>query len=118
MKAMNKRQQLWFDNDTAKYHLIEEKTVKLLTDDGEEDPNQDAARLAKDQFVRTSAIYQNGSKLRVHSTETTGKVSFNKRKELAHKSGGVPYNAVVPEFVARANKKLYTPQNDKFDGYT
>jgi hypothetical protein len=33
------------------------------------------------------------------------------------KSGGVPYNATVPGFISQANKNLYTPQNDKFDGY-
>jgi hypothetical protein len=45
-------------------------------------------------------------------------VSFNRRKELAQKSGGVPYNAVVPAFISHAKKKFYTPQCDKFDGYT
>ena len=57
MKVMNKKQQLWFDNDTAKYHPIEEQTVKLMTDGGVDDQNQDAGRLAKDQFVKTSSIY-------------------------------------------------------------
>lgn len=33
------------------------------------------------------------------------------------KSGGIPYNATVPEFISQANKNLYTPQSDKFDGY-
>ena len=34
-----------------------EQTVKLMTDGGVDDQNQDAGRLAKDQFVKTSSIY-------------------------------------------------------------
>ena len=89
----------------------------MLQDDGAEDLNQDIERISKDQFVKKSQIYLNGSKLRVQSNETTGRCSFKRRKELMEKSGGVPYNAVVPEFISQANKNLYTPQSDKFDGY-
>ena len=45
-------------------------------------------------------------------------MNFHQRRELAKHLGGKPVDAKKPKYQAFANKDLYTPATDKFDGYT
>ena len=70
------------------------------------------------QKVITREVYYNGENKRTRMNGTTGVMSFNQREEAATYFDGKPIDAKVPSFIGKANKKLYTPQNDKFDGYS
>ena len=59
--------------------------------------------LPRDKFsgpsVETSNVYLTGAPRRMRSNESTGKMTFNQRKQLAYKTNGKPLDAKVPAFV-------------------
>ena len=74
---------------------------------------------SRDTTVKTRKVYPNGELKRMRSNDTTGKMSFKQRQELADFMGRMhPIDAKVPNHIQKASKNLYTPITDKFDGYT
>jgi hypothetical protein len=91
------KQQLWHNMDTGNSSLIQIKN--------EGRPNQ---------RVISRDVYFNGENRRARLNETTGKMSFNERVEVAAYLDGKPLDAKVPEFISKAKKTLYTPQLNNF----
>lgn len=69
--------------------------------------------------MKIRKVYQTGDVKRMRSNDTTGRMSFKQRQELADFMGRMhPIDAKVPAHVNKAPKHVYTPIVDKFDGYT
>jgi len=69
--------------------------------------------------VQAKEVYLTGQQRRRRCNDTTGRMDFRQRKEYAAKTNyRLPVDAKVPAFVAKAVQDLYTPGQDKFDGYS
>lgn len=101
------RQQLWLDNNTGKYAIIQENL-----------PMQEATELNKRiGSIKTKIVYKNGEDVRTRVNYCTGFNSFGERKLVADQLGGKSVDAKTPSFISHAKMSMYTPALTRLDGY-